>query len=631
MSVSAMGTPFTVGEIVVQPNTATNIVSATSYGTVYFANTTAVRLKDVGGTQKFSTTGSGLKGLTSAFTTANPTAAFTNVVTSSGNSIITVAATTTPDSDFTVGNFIYVGKSTWSNVQVAKVVGVNTTNREVTLDRNISYTESDAVHGRIKSDGNLFGLLSFDIRSKNFAFIGLHGSNANTTQNFASSANQILIGVDSGTTANMTSLASIYYDSITSQISAIDSKDSTIAFSFKGYSNSGISDSNYSNIINEVPYEFIDNERFIYSKSAEVLSPFNGNNTLVVQTNLSSSTSKFSPYIDLIRTNAIVTSNKILSTDNLTGYYLNIENANGKFNVDTTVWQANATSNTVGKVLFSNSSFITVYNISGSNSSLLAQFNTNATSIVTGEGGITANVTAVKVFNEALGNGSKMPSRYVSKTVILAEGQDSEDMVAFLTAYRPPGTDIEVYGKLLNAADSDPFDDKSWTPMINTTETLFSSLVNKDDYVELKFELPQTVAVHTSNISINTTSAIINFTNSKTTESFTPGMFVYVSDTTTKTFAVRRIVEVPNTTALIAASNLTFVSANAAIGYMPEMMAQCNAFRNNLNNGIVRYVCRSSDSTFDSYKTFAIKIVLTSDSTQIIPRVADMRTLALQI
>jgi hypothetical protein len=459
----------------------------------------------------------------------------------------------------------------------------------------------------------------------------LHGSNANTTQNFASSANQILIGVDSGTTANMTSLASIYYDSITSQISAIDSKDSTIAFSFKGYSNSGISDSNYSNIINEVPYEFIDNERFIYSKSAEVLSPFNGNNTLVVQTNLSSSTSKFSPYIDLIRTNAIVTSNKILSTDNLTGYYLNIENANGKFNVDTTVWQANATSNTVGKVLFSNSSFITVYNISGSNSSLLAQFNTNATSIVTGEGGITANVTAVKVFNEALGNGSKMPSRYVSKTVILAEGQDSEDMVAFLTAYRPPGTDIEVYGKLLNAADSDPFDDKSWTPMINTTETLFSSLVNKDDYVELKFELPQTVAVHTSNISINTTSAIINFTNSKTTESFTPGMFVYVSDTTTKTFAVRRIVEVPNTTALIAASNLTFVSANAAIGYMPEMMAQCNAFRNNLNNGIVRYVCRSSDSTFDSYKTFAIKIVLTSDSTQIIPRVADMRTLALQI
>ncbi len=631
LSVSAMVTPFTVGEIVVQPNTATNIITATSYGTVYFANTTTVRLSAVGGSQKFSTTGSGLRGLTSARTTANPTAAFTNTVTTSSNSIITVATTTTPDSDFTVGNFIYVGKSNLTDVQVARVVSVNATDRQVTLDRNIDYDESDAAYGRIKSDGNLYGLLSFDVRASNFAFIGLHGSKANTTQNFASSANQILIGVDSGTTANMTGLASIYYDSITSQISAIDSKDSSVAFSFKGYSNNSTSDSGYSNIFNDVPYEFIDQERYLYSKSAEVLSPFNGNNTLMMHADLSSSTSKFSPYIDLIRSNVIVTSNKILPTNKLTGYYLNIENASGKFDIGTTVWQANATSNTSGKVSFSNSSYITVYDVVGSNSSLLPQFNTNSTSIVTGSGGITANVTAVKVFNEALGNGSKFPSRYVSKTVVLAEGQDSEDMVVFLTAYRPPGTDIKVYGKLLNAADSDPFNDKSWSPLINSTETLFSSLVNKDDYLELKYELPQTIPVHTSNISVNTTSAIINFTNSKTTESFTPGMFIYVSDTTAKTFAVRRIVEVPNTTSLIAASNLTFLSANAAIGYMPEMMAQCNAFRNNLNNGIARYVCKSTDSAFDGYKTFAIKIVLTADSTQVIPRVADMRALALQI
>ena len=631
LSVSAMGTPFTVEEIVVQPNTATNTISATSYGTVYFSNTTTVRLKDVGGTQKFSTTGSGLKGLTSTFTTANPTTAFTNVVTSSGNNIITVPAANTPDSDFATGNFVYVGKSTWSNVQVARVVSVNTTNREVTLDRNISYTETDAVHGRIKSDGNLFGLLSFDVRSKNFAFIGLHSSTANATQNFANSANQVLIGVDSGAAANVSGLASMFYDSITSQISVIDSKDSNVFFSFKGYSNNSVSDSNYSQIFNEVPYEFIDKERYLYSKSAEVLSPFNGNNTLIVKTNLTSATSKFSPYIDAIRTNVIITSNEITPKEKLVGYYLNIENANGKFDVSTTVWQANATSNTSGKVSFSNSSFIVVYDVVGSNNSLLAQFNTNATSIVTGSTGVTANVTAVRIFNESLGNGSKLPSRYVSKTVVLAEGQDSEDMVIFLTAYRPPGTDIKVYGKLLNAADSDPFNNKLWSPLINATETLFSSLVDRNDYVELKFELPQTVAVHTSNISVNTTSAIINFTNSKTTESFSPGMFIYVSDSTTKTFAVRKIVEVPNTTSLIAVSNLTFTSANAAIGYMPEMIDQSNAFRNNLNNGIVRYIGTSSDSAFDSYKTFAIKIVLTADSTQVVPRVADMRALALQI
>jgi len=59
-----------------------------------------------------------------------------------------------------------------------------------------------------------------------------------------------------------------------------------------------------------------------------------------------------------------------------------------------------------------------------------------------------------------------MASRYISKTVVLADGQDAEDLVVFLTAYRPQGTNIQVYGKVLNATDSDPFDDKSWTPML---------------------------------------------------------------------------------------------------------------------------------------------------------------------
>lgn len=625
----SLGTPFTNNEIVVQPNTATNTASATAYGTVYSSNGSVTLLRDTVG--KFSNTGSGLRGLTSSIVTTNPSLAFTNVAANSACTVITVPTTTTPDSDFVVNNFIYVGSSSLANVQVARVIAVNSVSREVTLDTAVRVTDSDAVYGRVKSDGNLYGFCDFALGDTNHTVVGLSVSTANTTQNFANSAGKTLIGTDTGCTANIDSIDYVVYDSITSQITAMASKSSTISYEFSGYGNTSSPDSNFYSILNDVPYEFIDKRRAVYSRSLEIAN-MSGNKSLKINVDLSTNNQKFSPYIDEIRKNTVLTANRTLPESRLTGFYLSLTNANGTFSPGDTVWQSNATSNTSGKVSFSNGTFISVYDITTTNTSQIAIFNSNTTSVVTGSTGTTANVISTRAFNEALGNGSRGVSRYISKTVVLAEGQDAEDLAVFLTAYRPQGTSIKVYGKILNATDSDPFDDKSWTPMVESTSAaLISSLVNRDDYVELKFEFPQSVAVHTSNISVNTTSSIVNFTNSRTTEAFSPGMFVYVTDTATQTFAVRRVLSVPNTSALVVASNLTFNSTNAAIGYIDSSLAQCNGFRYTNNNGIVRYVCRSTDSVFDGYKTFAIKIVLASDAPQIVPRVADMRALALQI
>jgi hypothetical protein len=622
------GSPFTIGEIVVQPNTATNTASATAHGTVYLSNSTVTLLKDTSG--KFSISGGGLNGLSSSIKTVNPSAAHTNTLITSACNIITVPTTTTPDSDFANGNFIYIGKSTLANTQVARITAVNPATRQLTLDRVANVSEDDASYGRVKSDGSLYGFLSFvDINdNRSSAIVSIFNSTANATQNFTSSNGLILIGTDTGATAQVNTLTDIFYNSITSQISSIDSKDTVVNFSFSGFGNNNAADAEFTNVFSDIPYEFVDRQRVIFSKSNELVT-LSGSKSLTISTYLQSFNTKFSPYLDNIRSNAILSSNQIRQESELDGFYLNIENSNGA--LTGTVLQSNATSNTSGVISFANDSFVVVTNVVSTNTAQIATFTANSTSIITSGTGVVANVTAVSRFNEALGNGSPSVPRYISKTVVLAESQDSEDMVVFLSAYRPQDTDIKVFAKLLNATDSDPFDDKSWTPMIDTTPFLISSLANRDDYVELKFELPQNVLVHTSNISVNTTSSVITFTNSRTTEEFNPGMFVYVADNATQTFAVRRVLSVPNTTALVVASNLTFDSSNSAIGYISESLAQCNAFRYNENNGIVRYVCSSTDSIFDGYKTFAIKIVLTSNSTQIVPRIADMRTLALQI
>jgi hypothetical protein len=281
----------------------------------------------------------------------------------------------------------------------------------------------------------------------------------------------IISAITSSSVAGSTSKPFFFIRSISIEVlllyipTAIDSKDTKVKFRFKGTDASGASDGTATDINNDVPYEFYDKTRYAYSRSNEITNLTHSNN-LVIEVDLLSDNSKFSPYVDVIRTNAILNSNKIRPEIQLSGFSMSINNANGEFLRNSLVWQSNATSNTIGRVLASNSSFISVYNVSTNNTSQAPTFVANGTSIITGYSNVTANVTAVSRFNEALGNGPIMASRYISKTVVLADGQDAEDLVVFLTAYRPQGTNIQVYGKVLNATDSDPFDDKSWTPML---------------------------------------------------------------------------------------------------------------------------------------------------------------------
>ena len=69
----------------------------------------------------------------------------------------------------------------------------------------------------------------------------------------------------------------------------------------------------------------------------------------------------------------------------------------------------------------------------------------------------------------------------------LNAGFDSGDLNVYLTAYRPVGTDILVYYKILNRADTQLFEDGSWQLMtkINSSDTLYSQY--RSDLFEFAF------------------------------------------------------------------------------------------------------------------------------------------------
>ena len=64
--------------------------------------------------------------------------------------------------------------------------------------------------------------------------------------------------------------------------------------------------------------------------------------------------------------------------------------------------------------------------------------------------------------------GGPARTRYITKKVVLDGGFDSGDLNVYLSAYRPVGTDINVYYKILSRNDTQGFDEGYWQLMTKT-------------------------------------------------------------------------------------------------------------------------------------------------------------------
>jgi hypothetical protein len=119
---------------------------------------------------------------------------------------------------------------------------------------------------------------------------------------------------------------------------------------------------------------------------------------------------------------------------------------------------------------------------------------------------------------EYVKNGGNSEARYITRIVTLADGQDAEDLRVYLTAYKPAGSNIFVYYKALAAEDNDTMDDVRWIPMqLNedqgfTAATRYSSSENKEDFIELTYDVPN--YTNTARSGANNSTGVIEYRNS---------------------------------------------------------------------------------------------------------------------
>lgn len=224
---------------------------------------------------------------------------------------------------------------------------------------------------------------------------------------------------------------------------------------------------------------------------------------------------------------------------------------------------------------------------------------------------------------ESGGNGQAI-SKYVSKTIVLADGQDSEDLKVLMTAYKPLGTEIDVYARVLSSVDPEFLRDKTWTKLerVGGAEVHCDS-ANRNDFREFEYSfpaVPETLSIPGVVTFANT--ATITASGSNFSSNLVVGDVVKVINGASH--------DVAKVIAIASATQITLskpIAWNATGGSIEKFVNAEEAFRN--ANGLNAVAYYNEDSLLEGFKTFAIKIVLRAESTHKVPRLRDVRALAL--
>lgn len=133
-------------------------------------------------------------------------------------------------------------------------------------------------------------------------------------------------------------------------------------------------------------------------------------------------------------------------------------------------------------------------------------------------------------YNEFFNSGNTK-SKYVSQVITLADGQDAEDIQVLLTAFKPIGSNIQVWIKFLNKEDSRPISQQTWVPLIDDSYGTYSDPSNPSDFRELKYTVGSYYRriLTTGTITSSNTSNTITGTSTLFETELQPGWFINMS------------------------------------------------------------------------------------------------------
>jgi hypothetical protein len=227
--------------------------------------------------------------------------------------------------------------------------------------------------------------------------------------------------------------------------------------------------------------------------------------------------------------------------------------------------------------------------------------------------------------NEHTNYGNAYAKHVVTK-VSFKEERLAEDMLVYLTAYRPLGTDFKVYARMHNSADPEAFDDKDYTLLEQVDGIgVYSSTVDDSDYIEMGFGIPMW-----PNAEFTQTNTVVTVLNEANVTSSGFDSNIVANDVVRvynplfpNNYVVDVVSSVTNSSHLILSNQ---IANDGVVGTMKiqKVGYPKQAFKNELNDKVVRYY-NEEFVAFDRYDSFQIKVVMLSNNQNIIPNFDDVR------
>ena len=472
----------------------------------------------------------------------------------------------------------------------------------------------------------------------------LYDSSANSTSYFSS--DKIIKGVDSTANATLFSLFDLPLAQYTPRYNVITPAGTR----FKQFVN--VANSSYAVIagknkeVTNGTANIIDNySAVIASRSNEVNNPsnlFSNSKSMSASLELISDNPYTSPFV--LEDNLDFTTEEFLiNNDSSSEAYGNTRFVTATFNSNTQVASSNNfiavssnpfVNNDVVKYITSPGN-TAIGGLANNNSYYVVSANTTGVKLSSSLNGSVVDITAT--VNSETGHTLKRDgtalSKYVTKVSTLSKDQIAEDLIVYMSAFKPSGTDIEVYAKLWNEEDNDSFHAKNWTKMeLNApTGSVINSIDSKpSDYVSLTYNIPayqSGVEVTTGTFGVASATNVITSSFSTVNTYIIPGDLVRVYNPTfPDTFFVDTVTASNTTTITVSntISNNDLVSAGMKVDVITD---KNSAYLDNQNYNIVKYHNKNM-AKFNGYKSYAIKIVLKSANYYLVPRVAEYRAIA---
>lgn len=211
----------------------------------------------------------------------------------------------------------------------------------------------------------------------------------------------------------------------------------------------------------------------------------------------------------------------------------------------------------------------------------------------------------------------------------------AEDLRVFLTAYKPPNTDIQVYARIQNSGDPEAFDDEDYTrlALIDGTNIL-SSINQANDYIELTYGFqpyPNVQFTIGGSVTASNNSSAIVGSNTTFQSNLASGDLIRVYDPLfpNNNFLVATVNAITDNTNLtidqVVLSTINPALINSGLK-VDKLQFKNQGFNNVQRDNVVRYY-NASTVKFDSYDNLQIKVVLLSSRQQNIPRIHNIRAI----